>query len=185
MKKILIAYASKKGATAEIARKIGEVLNKKGYQVDIVQAEKVEDLTSYEVVLLGSAVYMGMWRKEAVKLLKERADQLGNMPVWLFISGPTGEGDPLKLTDGWLFPESLRPVIEEIKPQNIICFSGKLDAKNLNAFEKWIVNKVKAPIGDYRNWETIAAWAEEVGCGISSLKLDLQIQTTESQCHIG
>lgn len=159
-KNILVAYASKRGATAEIAQKIGEVLRQKGFQSEVRQVDQVKDLSAYNMVVLGSAVYVGQWRKEAVKFLKDNENRLAEMAVWVFISGPTGPGEPMELIEGRFCPESLRPVLERIKPLGITCFGGKVDLKDLSFMEKMIVNKVKAPIGDFRNWEDIKAWAE-------------------------
>ena len=70
-KKVLVAYASKYGATGEIAEKIGEILNQAGLQTDVFPVKQVKDLALYGVVILGSAVYYGRWRKGAVKFLKK------------------------------------------------------------------------------------------------------------------
>ncbi|PKM83260.1 MAG: flavodoxin [Firmicutes bacterium HGW-Firmicutes-14] len=162
-KNILVAYASKRGATAEIAEKIGEVVRQNGLQADVLPVNKVRDLTPYRAVVLGSAVYIGLWRRGAVKFLRENENRLSEIHVWLFSSGPTGSGDPLEITEGWCFPESLRPLIERIQPRDITCFGGKLDLKTMNFIEKMIINKVKAPVGDFRNWEAITKWAKNIG----------------------
>ena len=64
----------------------------------------VRDLSEYDAVVLGSAVYIGGWRKEAVKFLKDNEGALAERTVWVFSSGPAGEGDPVDLLDGWRFP---------------------------------------------------------------------------------
>ena len=61
--------------------------------------------------------------------------------------------------EGWFYPKSLQPIVERIQPQDITCFGGKLSLETLNPFEKWIIKKVEAPEGDFRNWETIEQWA--------------------------
>ncbi|MCL5071480.1 MAG: flavodoxin domain-containing protein [Actinobacteria bacterium] len=155
-----MAYASKRGATAEIATKIGEVLRQKGLQADVLPVDKVKTLAPYGTVVLGSAVYIGQWRRDAVKFLSKNEKCLSELSVWLFSSGPTGAGDPLELLKGWRFPESLRSVIEQINPRSITCFGGKLDLKTINFLEKFMINKVQAPIGDFRNWKAITSWAE-------------------------
>lgn len=103
-KKVLVAYGTKYGATAEIAVRIGEVLAASGLPVEVHLAEQAGDLAAYGAVVLGSAVYIGQWRKPAVRFLKENEQALAALPVWLFSSGPTGEGDPLALAEGWRFP---------------------------------------------------------------------------------
>lgn len=161
-KKILVAYGSKRGSTAEIAEKIGETLRHKGLQVDVLDAGIVRDLTPYSKIIIGSSVYIGLWHRNAVRLLKKNIEVLEKLPVWLFICGPTGPKNPIEQMNGWFFPKSLQPVIERIHPRSINCFGGKLVMKALNPFEKWIINKVKAPEGDFRNWKDIVLWAETI-----------------------
>jgi menaquinone-dependent protoporphyrinogen oxidase len=38
-------------------------------------------------------------------------------------------------------------------------FGGELALKKLNLPEKLIVKGLKAPIGDFRDWDTIESWA--------------------------
>jgi menaquinone-dependent protoporphyrinogen oxidase len=79
--------------------------------------------------------------------------------VWLFSSGPTGEGDPVTLTKGWRFPEKLQAIADSIKPRDIAVFGGAIDTKKLNMIERWMIKNVKAPAGDFRDWTAITAWA--------------------------
>jgi len=160
--KILVTYATKHGATTEIAEKIGDVLRRAGHPVDVMPVKRVNDLEPYKAVVLGSGVYIGQWRKEAAAFLKSNEKALTERLVWFFSSGPTGEGDPVKLMKGWSFPKSLLPVADRVHAQGIVVFHGDLDEKKLSAFEKWAIKKVKAPLGDFRDWDTIAAWAAEI-----------------------
>lgn len=160
--KILVAYASKHGATAEIAERIGEVLQEKGFDVTVQSAKINADLKTYDKVILGIALYYGRYQKDAVHFLKEQVETLATLPVWIFLSGPTGTEDPNNQLKGWLYPDSLKPVIEQIKPQQITCFGGKIDLDQLSFIEKGVINKVKSPIGDFRNWDSIVSWAESI-----------------------
>lgn len=159
---VLVAYATKYGATAEIAEKIGEVLRQADLRTDVLPVDKVSDLTPYQAVVLGSAVYIGKWRKEAVNFLKANEKLLAERPVWLFSSGPTGEGDPEELLSGWRFPEGLQTITDRIQPREIAVFHGEVDTEKLNFIEKWMVKNVKSPIGDFRDWETITSWATAI-----------------------
>jgi len=161
-KKVLVAYASKYGATAEIAEKIAGVLREAGLTVDVVPANKVGNPASYAAVVLGSAVYIGQWRKEAVKFLKSNQKLLVERPVWIFSSGPSGKGDPLELVKGWRFPGKIRSVIETVKPVDIVVFHGSIDNEKMNAIERFMIKNVKAPPGDFRDWEAITAWAKKI-----------------------
>jgi menaquinone-dependent protoporphyrinogen oxidase len=159
---ILVTYATKYGATAEIAEKIGQVLRQAGLRTDVLPADNVSDLTPYQAVVLGSAVYIGKWRKQAVKFLQANEKMLAERQVWLFSSGPTGEGDPVELLKGWRFPEALQPIVDRIQPRDIAVFHGDVNVKKLNFIEKWMIKNVKAPVGDFRDWEAITAWATAI-----------------------
>lgn len=159
---VLIAFATKYGATAEIAEKIAEILRGVGLTVDVKLADEVHDLSAYQAVVLGSAVYAGQWRKEAAEFLKNNEKALAQRPTWLFSSGPTGEGDPVELMKGWRFPEALLPIAERIQPREIVLFHGVLDMQKMNFAERLLIRGMKAPTGDFREWDSIEAWAQNI-----------------------
>jgi menaquinone-dependent protoporphyrinogen oxidase len=162
-KKILVTYASKYGATAEIAEKIGEVLRQAGLQSDVRPVDGIRDLTSYKAIILGSAVYIGQWPKEAVAFLKTNETTLADRPVWLFSSGPTGEGDPVELVEGKRLPAALQPVVDRIRPRDITVFHGNINPDKLNFIEKWMIKSlVKKPFGDFRDWDSIVTWTTTI-----------------------
>lgn len=164
--KILVAYATRHGATAEIADKIGRALREAGLQTDVLEVRRVGDLAPYRAVVLGSAVYVGQWRKEAAAFLRANEGVLAGRPLWLFSSGPTGPGDPLQLLQGWRLPEALRPVAERLHPRDIAVFGGALDVQKLGPVEKLLIRMVKAPFGDFRDWAAITAWAQAIAAAL-------------------
>ena len=170
-KQVLVAYATKYGATAEIAEKIGEVLRQAGLPTDVLPADRVGDLSAYKAVVLGSAVYIGQWRKEAVKFLKANETVLAGKPVWLFSSGPTGEGDPVELMQGWRFPKKLQPIADRMGSRDIAAFHGAVDANKLSSIEKWMLKNVQAPSGDFRDWEAITSWATAIAAELKEAGL--------------
>ncbi len=165
-KRVLVAYGSKYDATAEIAERIGKVLREAGLRAEVVPAEEAGDPAAYDATVLGSAVYIGRWQKPAARFLKAHAEALAKQPVWLFSSGPTGEGDPMALTDGWRFPDGLQPVADQIGARDIALFHGALDEDNLNVLQKFMIKNVGAPSGDFRDWEAITAWAESIASAL-------------------
>lgn len=163
MTRILVAYATKHHSTAEIASAIADELKKfSQLQVDIERIEDVKNVTSYEAVVLGSAVYMGQWRDEAASFLKRHEQELAERAVWLFSSGPIGEGDPKTLMKGWVFPEGLRLFADNIRPRDIALFHGKLERDWLSIFEKTAIKFVGAQTGDSRDWNMIRNWARKI-----------------------
>lgn len=159
---VLVAYATKYGATREIAERIGAALQDAGLSVRVAPADQVDNLAPYDAVVLGSAVYAGQWRKEAVEFLESNEQALSQRPVWLFSSGPTGEGDPVELMKGWRFPEAQQSIADRIAPRDIAFFGGELDLQKVSLPEKLLIKAMKAPTGDFRDWEAIASWAGSI-----------------------
>lgn len=161
--KLLVTYASKYGATREIAEKIVNVLQQSGLQADLAPVKEVRELSEYQAVILGSAVYVGKWQKDAAEFLQKNENTLAQLPVWLFSSGPTGEGDPAELLEGWRLPVELQPITERIRPRDIAVFGGYINPDKVNFIEKTAVkNIVKKPFGDFRDWDRIIGWADTV-----------------------
>lgn len=162
-KNMLVAYASKYGATKEIAEKIGDVLLQSGEQVDVLPVEAVKDLERYQAVILGSAIYIGKWLKEATEFLQSNEKYLADRPFWLFSSGPSGEGDPIKLVEGKRVPQNLQQTVSRIRPRDITVFHGHVNPEKISAIEKWAVKSVvKKPFGDFRDWNSIVKWSLEI-----------------------
>jgi menaquinone-dependent protoporphyrinogen oxidase len=160
--RVLVAYATKYGATAEIAEKIGQVLRQEGLSTDVQPVDRIKDLNPYKAIVVGSAVFVGQWRKNAVRFLKDNQKTLAERMVWLFSSGPTGEGDPVELANGWQFPKALEPLADFMNPRDITLFHGAVESAKLNPLHRWMINKVKAPKGDFRDWEAITSWAASI-----------------------
>jgi menaquinone-dependent protoporphyrinogen oxidase len=160
--KLLVTYASKYGSTAEIAEVVGKELRKRSYQVEVKPVDGVGSLQGYGGFVVGSALYAGSWIEPAAEFLRSNQELLAGRPVWLFSSGPTGEGDPNEILGGWTFPEDLATVREAIKPKDVILFHGHIDPDKLNVGEKLIIKSVNATVGDFRDWLVIRSWARRI-----------------------
>lgn len=159
---ILIAYASRYGATREIAETIGRVLRERGNAVDVRAAGEVARLEGYRAVVLGSALYSGGWLEDARELLESFEEELGRLPVWLFSSGPTVPGDPVEALGGWVHPEELRGMVAAVQPVDIALFAGKIDPDVLD-LQDWLINRsMRGVSGDFRNFARIEAWAAHI-----------------------
>jgi menaquinone-dependent protoporphyrinogen oxidase len=164
--RILIAYASKHEATAEVARKIGAVLATAGLKADVLAADRVTDLTPFDAVVLGSAVYAGSWCKEAVNFLEDYKVLLSKIPVWLFSSGPLGDGDPVTFIQGWHFPNAQKAIADRIHARDIALFHGAIDMGKLNFLEKQIIKEFNSGTGDFRDWDAITNWAVSIAVSL-------------------
>jgi menaquinone-dependent protoporphyrinogen oxidase len=151
----LIAYTSKHGSTREIAERIGATLRSAGDEAQVIPVSAAPDPLEFDRVIVGSAVYMGHWMKEAVEFVRLNRAKLAERPLWLFSSGPVGPRSLPEAVD----IAALRQLLE-IRGHRT--FAGALDAKKLSLAERMMVRAVKAQYGDDRSWEDIDTWAREI-----------------------
>ena len=156
MTRVLVAYSSKNGATAEIAAAIADRLQAAGLEPDCLPAGAVTDLDGYEAVVLGSAVYMKRWLKPARHLL--RRGELGQRPLWIFSSGPCGtDPDP-----SWAEPKSVRTAAKKLEARDHTIFGGRLPLEPSNFMERGMLNATPPEQRDLRDWDEIRAWADAI-----------------------
>ena len=161
--KVLISVASKHGATNEIGAHIRESLLSAGLDAEVVAPDAVTELDGYDAVILGSAIYGGQWRPEVKTLVERLQTQLQQRPVWLFSSGPLGD-PPVPADDP---PDAVR-MVESTGAEEHVVFAGKLDRSKLNLLERSMVKAVKAPYGDFRDWDEISRWADRISRALSN-----------------
>ena len=155
MTHVLVAVASRYGATFEIAEAIGATLADTGLDVAVRRAEDVEGLGGYDAAILGSAVYMGRWLEPARALAEDRRDELGSRPVWLFSSGPIG--DPPRPSEESAV--QIDDLLESTRAREHRLFAGKLDRRRMRFADRAVVAAFRAPDGDFRDWDEIGSWA--------------------------
>lgn len=169
--KVLVTYASRHGATAGIAARIADTLTARGHQAHALPVEQVEELAGAEAVVIGAAAYMFHWLKPALKFARHHRDELAQLPVWLFSSGPIGT-DTVD-DKGQDVLQSARPkefdeLVEQLKPRGEQVFFGAYDpeAEPIGMAER-ITRAMPAarealPAGDFRDWDAIDAWAGQI-----------------------
>lgn len=155
--RVLVSAGSRHGATAEIAMRIGAVLTELGHLVTVASPEDVEDLSSHEAVVLGSAVYAGHWVSSARDLADRMAAMGPVFKTWLFSSGPVG--DPPKPDEDAVDVADIMTATSALEHR---VFSGKIDKSKLSFGERAILVAVRAPEGDFRDWVEIEEWATHI-----------------------
>jgi len=161
--KVLISVASKHGATDGIGRAIADRLRAEHIEVDVIPPVAEPSLETYDAVVIGSAVYMGRWLGDGRDFVNANSEQLSNVPVWLFSSGPiTDRADPADSADG-------DQLLEAIHGREHRLFAGRLDKDSLGWTERAIVRMVNSPWGDYRPWAEIEAWAESIATQLTAV----------------
>jgi menaquinone-dependent protoporphyrinogen oxidase len=161
---VLVAYASKHGSTAGIAEAIADRLRERGVPADAKPVDEVDALADERAVVLGSAIYAGSWMKEAVEFVHRNAEPLAERPVWLFSSGPLG----VEVEDDEPQPRQLLEMEGIVGSVDHRVFFGALDRSKLGFGERMMVKAVKAPDGDFRDWDAIRSWADAIAEGIEA-----------------
>ncbi|MFQ3646752.1 MAG: flavodoxin domain-containing protein [Anaerolineae bacterium] len=159
-RKILVAYATKAGSTEEIARFIGATLRDRGYAVDILSVNQQPDPAPYDAVLLGSAIRAGQWLPEAVTYLTTFRDVLAQKRLLYWTVCLTLEQDTP--ANRAIVSDYLKPVRAILPAQAEGFFAGVMDHKRLSLPLRMLVKAMKAPVGDFRKWDDIRAWLDEV-----------------------
>jgi menaquinone-dependent protoporphyrinogen oxidase len=160
--RVLVAYGSKSGSTAEIAEAIGMHLRLYQLDVTVAPAHEVSSLDGYEFVILGSALYAGRWRRSAMALLKRERKTLMARQVWLFQSGlsviaPGPWKDPT--------PPAVLELAKEIGTSRPITFPGALLPEIARGLLPRLMARGKSA-GEHRDWDRIGAWSREVALQI-------------------
>jgi menaquinone-dependent protoporphyrinogen oxidase len=162
--RILVSTASKHASTGQIATRIAEAL-RAGLPgdavVDVVPAAEVGDVTSYDAVVLGSAVYMGRWLEDARRVAAGLATQ-PPQPVWLFSSGPIGD-----LAKPDEEPAEVGGIAEATHARGHRLFAGRLDRHRLGFGEKAVVMALRVTDGDFRDWDAIDTWGAQIAGELS------------------
>ena len=161
--KVIIVVGSKHGSTRSIAEVVGDELRDGCLDVSIVDADATDVcLDVYDAAVIGSAVYVGKWMKDARAFLEANRESLRKMPVWLFSSGPLGDGSrqPDDLAE-------IRAFADDVHARDHRVFAGSLDKADLSLAERAAVRMVHAPYGDAREWDEIRSWVRNVAAELT------------------
>jgi menaquinone-dependent protoporphyrinogen oxidase len=187
MKRVLVAYATMAGSTAEVAQVIGEELEKSDLEVDVRNVDEVDSLDGYDGVVVGGPMILG-WHRAARRFLRRNRRAFESIPLAVFVTAMSltdveWEGTegvevivdenlpkPPKVEGKLSFRERyatlanyLRPILQATRPfqpASIGVFAGRMEYGRL----KWwavifAMVIVQAQAGDRRDWPAIRSWA--------------------------
>jgi menaquinone-dependent protoporphyrinogen IX oxidase len=187
MKRVLVVYVTNAGSTTDVAKAIGEELSAEDISVDVCAIDDVQNLASYDAVIVGAPMILG-WHRSATNFLKKNQQVLKEKQVAYFFTAmnltQTGEKtvenipifmDPdqavspknenhLSLKEAYSKPSNyLTPVLKaapQIHPASVGFFGGKLELFRLPILQMlFVMLIIQAKPGDFRHWPVIREWA--------------------------
>ena len=191
-KKILIAYATNAGTTAEVAQAIGEEITKTTLlQVDVKLIDEVTTFEPYSAAVIGAPMIFG-WHRGARKFIHKYQDSLCKIPVAYFITAmnltktdeTSLEGIPLSVDpvvakpakkegrlsfkERYSLPTNyLRPILKSaprVKPVAVAFFGGKLAMYKMKWWQvAFVLLFIQTQQGGSHNMPFIREWAASLG----------------------
>jgi menaquinone-dependent protoporphyrinogen oxidase len=190
MSRILIAYATNSGSTAEAADAVAAELTQQGHNVEVKSCREVISPADYDSVIIGAPMIFG-WHGDARKFVRKFGKTLAAKKTAYFACAmrltdtPAGHAQDIPLLlDASLAAEPvkssrlsfkenftslehyLKPMLAcapEVKPVSIAFFNGKLEMYRLKWWQAlFVMAVVQGAPGDYRDWDVIKGWAQSI-----------------------
>lgn len=157
MTTVLVGYASFHGATAGLAGWVADELRSQGIDAWAVPAAHISTLEDVDAVVIGSAVYLDRWVREASDLVHKQAEALRHLPVWLFSSGVVGDATPVA-------PAQQQRLASLIGARGSVAFGGALDRSTDGPVDGRLVD---VGPGDWRDEHAVRHWAREIAAALT------------------
>jgi menaquinone-dependent protoporphyrinogen oxidase len=188
MIKALVVYGTRYGATANTAEVIADTLRQDGLEVKVVDAkkEKVQSISEFDLIIVGSGIQMGRWTKEPEDFLEKFKNELSKKKIALFVS--CGSASPLSKgeQENKELADAKRKYLEDkaakhnVKPVALGFFGGCYDFNKMSWLFRKTLSSVKPKLEgagykeskpgvyDLRDLDAIRRWAKEVAKTVES-----------------
>ncbi|MFI1163482.1 flavodoxin domain-containing protein [Streptomyces sp. NPDC020801] len=155
--KVLVAYGSTNGSTAQIAQAVAEVLRRDGLTAEALPADSVPAVASYDAVVVGGGLYGGRWHRDARRFVRRHRRSLAGRPLWFFSSGPLDAS----ASERDIPPVAgVRRAMTRLDVTEHVTFGGRLEEGAKGRMARMIVRSGKG--GDFRDFPAIEAWADHI-----------------------
>ena len=182
----LIVFGTRYGATASTSEEIARVLREEGFDVRVVNAkkEKLNDISGYELIIVGSGMKINRWTKEPEQFLNKFKNELSTKKVAIFVS--SGIQTILEHEENTeAIEKAQRTYLEEkadkysLTPIAMTIFGGVLNFNKMGWMARKTVGQLwrkyeeigiekKDGIYDTRDWDVIRKWTQELARTVRS-----------------
>jgi menaquinone-dependent protoporphyrinogen oxidase len=159
---VLVAYASRRGSTREIAEWMAARLTAHGYDVHLDPLLGRENVSRFEAVVLGSPVYGGHWEDEAVGFVRRNAAALAGRPLWTFSVGWLAHHRGLLRSESWSDAAGLAELDRLLPARDHRFFAGALSPAELLLGQRTAFRLAGGQYGDFRDWAAIDGWVDQI-----------------------
>ena len=180
-KKALIVYGTRYGATQSTSEEIARVLREEGLEIRVVNAkkEKVKDISTYDLVIVGSGMQMGKWTGEPENFLKQFQKELENRKVAIFVSSAAQalieyEKKTEEIENNRKQYLEQKAAKYNLHPVSMVILGGVWDFNKMNVLLRKTLasfkprieaagfKEIKPGLYDTRDWNAIRTWAKEL-----------------------
>ena len=165
---VLVAFASRHGATRGVAERICVRLRDSGLEAELRGVEDAGDLPAGCAVVLGSPVYDQQWPPEADAFVQRHLHALAERPVWIFSVGTFGDrrrGIGRLMTRE---PRGIGELREAIGPRDYRVFAGVIRREQWPLPSRMLYHAFGGRLGDNRDWADIEAWADGIAAALAT-----------------
>ena len=164
---VLVAFASRHGATRGVAERIAARLHESGLAVVLHQVEDVGEIPPGCAVVLGSPVYDQSWPPEFEDFVARHERSFAQRPTWLFSVGTFGDRrrviGPLMRRE----PRTIGQVRGTMHPREYRVFAGVIRREQWPLPSRMLVHLCGGRLGDNRDWAGIDEWAETIAASLA------------------
>ena len=152
MGEVLVTYATNKGSTLEVVYRVAEGLRRAGDDVDVLAAGEARALEGCDAAVVGGALYLRRWHRDARALLKRHSERRAAIPLASFALGPKTLSEAEVANSRKQLDHALAGT-PEITPVSVAVFGGVITPSKL----RFPFNRLAAT--DARDWRAIEEWA--------------------------
>ncbi len=178
--KTLIVYFSKHGQTEAIAKRIAVVMDTTDQSVEIVsvtEAHRIDSLDVYDIVILGSPIYLKRHSKRLKRFVGRHLGSLRKKQTAFFSVSLSAAGDATQRKDAF---DCMNSFLESCNwsPSTTEIFAGALPYSKYNWLTRWIMKRIARKAGgdmdtsrdyEFTNWNKVETFAKQIErCGNSA-----------------